>query len=555
MHKSFSPTDLQIKRFGAVLLGIFQVCIVGFWDFPSNLQATIWFALSLSFLWILIRNKKEKTFFRIMYFTGLCIAFFFFVTTNQLVVLFSRISIYFIHFLFLLYYYFDEKALASGTSFIAKCIAVVGLAIHTFFSQKTLALFVEPFISKGREFKIKREWFIGIMIAIPILLFFHALFSEVNSEYAVFIGKMFDAIEWVIRHIREYIWKASQIGLYSYLLFSFVSIPEDNLQIYEGEKRNEIINLNHISIVFTTVVILFIVFSFFQSKLLFINYQQLPFKELSLYTQKGFWELLCIAVFGYMLILYVLGKLEQKTSPIKYFFYLLLCFHIELFLITVFTQHKLFILQYYFGFKDQRILAGVAILLITMTFVLSIARLYKKIPGFHLFKIQSLAFVIAIVVVNMVNLDLLTTYINPISYYVNGKKYIDFSYLLGNSYDNHAGWKYLMKKGLEPYYTCIPLPKNYYWGSYRSIREDFYSRNNRTVNRSYLRDTYQKLKSKYYLLSRSKSLKELSLFNIHEYQTLVFLRENNQLVETFLRHAETSCKSEKNDDSYVSTLR
>lgn len=437
-----------------------------------------------------------------------------------------------------------------------KYIVTLGLSaphIQEFFTFKKSPIYL----------RFNKDVFRGFLFSLPILAIFHLLFSQINADYVTFTKDVLNWLWSVISYILdiELLWIVLKGFIQGYLLYVVFSI--------EHTKENDKLVAKNwplaiFKIVLASVVILFFVFSSFQSKLLLLDIFHLAFKEVSQYVQKGFIELLLVSFVGYALSLFILGHLPQESSKEQgHLQWFLTIFCLELITITVFIFHKLYALQAVFGFKDQRLLASGAALLILATFILLLFRIWKKISSTKIFHWQILLLASLMVFLHLINTDLFTSKYNSIRYTIGDVQYKDYSYLLGNSFDNVSEWPSLIKEAQK---VGIPKPdETYYWGHFSASNKDFYGssyspicekqemfcaprfqENCNTVEKytysSYLEKRYQDLITKYSSLGLKTPPIKLMAVNFHEYQAYRFIQENKSLIDTFISYAKSRCK-------------
>lgn len=552
----------KLRNF-CLVLGLAYVTLIGFGKVGVNFQATLFHFSFFLAIWFLSksRNIKLSLYHHAVFILGLILSTFFSITTNGLVVCITYLATWLLTsiLLFLLF----EKQIPDGPiqyiqSFFRYCKYIIVNGLST--SQIKQFCMIKK---DGIHVDFKKDVFYGLLISLPLLVVFHFLFVRINADYAVFMSNI---LEWVWRVIRyildiELLWiilKSIIQGYIFYILLSVEHTKENDKMI--GKDWPHVI----FKMVLVSVVALFLIFSSFQSKLLLLDVFHLAFKEVSQYVQKGFIELLLVSFAGYSLSIFILQRLSKESSKEQmHVRWLLTVFCIELVTITVFIFHKLYALQAVFGFKDQRILASSAILLVLITFIFLLFRILGKISAIQIFRWQIIFLAGFVFLLNLLNVDLFTSKHNSIRYNLGDVQHKDYSYLLGNSYDNISEWPQLMKEAQE---VGIPKPdETYYWGHFSSSRKDFYGSiyspicEKRTINNdsysqssndgtqkytyySYLEDRYQKLNTKYGSFNLKTPLTKLTTVNIREYQAYLFIQENRSLIDAFIEFAKNRCK-------------
>lgn len=259
-----------------------------------------------------------------------------------------------------------------------------------------------------------------------------------------------------------------------------------------------------------------------------------------------------MALIGYLVMSLVLVKTHVDDHGDVGLRGLLTIFGLELILVAVFAGHKLFALQATYGFKDQRLLATGAVGLIFMTFVLVCLRVWGRVGSIQIFRAQVVGLAGVVLFLNLVNVDALVSRVNPIRYEQEGQVYLDYSYLIGNSYDNVGSWEKLMREFME---SDVPRPSTtYYWGHFSSSRADYYGGSYSPIceERSvydeelkimvkrpftYFEEYFEDLAR----LGSGESLIEKSRWNLREAEAREFAEGNPELVKDFLGHAKGVC--------------
>lgn len=373
-------------------------------------------------------------------------------------------------------------------------------------------------------YKISKSLAAGMLLSLVPLFIFHALFSSVNREYA-------EAIDWILAIILDPIMllRIFEAWLWSTLTYAFFTA-----RITEAAVTEEAPTVTTIlTLALLPIAVLFGIFSLFQLDAVFVAMRLESFKELSLYVQKGFWELLTAAAIGYLCWYAVYCRGENVSSRITKsrvigFFCLLLI------LISAFTAHKLALLQASFGFKDQRFFASLASILLAWVFTLSFLHICRFISGTVVFHSGLSALIVSTALLGVCNVDLLAARDNPIRFYIDEQPRRDLSYLLGNSFDNVQEWETLMTEGIE---QGLPMPRDYYWGRYFPLC--YNSRSASPRDRVYLVSRHDRLAKKY---SRAiDSLRQIGMYNLAEYEAYRWILSNSGLVNKFYEAAARSC--------------
>ncbi len=370
----------------------------------------------------------------------------------------------------------------------------------------------------------------GVALAIFPLIIFHLLFSRVNEDYAAFmsvvIKEIFDPETW-----RIFI-QSLLSGAFFYTFFTSRTSAERVTALLQIERRRAL------AVMLVPVLVLFGLFALFQLNALIAASGLTVFKALSLYVQRGFWELISAASLGGALWLYVRyggTDLSTKTSLRA----LLGVFLLTLLACVVFTLHKLGLLQALYGLKDQRIFATAAALLIGGALVLGGFVLRERLSYERAWRVGTFAYLITVVALGYLNIDLLVTRLHPIHFYVKGESVKDYSYLLGNSVDNLSAWEELMLEGMQ---RGIPVAEGYYWGNY----EPLCRRERETgVARVYLRRQHARLMAAY--SASTDHLRDYGRFNLREYAAYHWLLSHAELTKRFFAFVEANCTQGRGD--------
>ncbi len=527
----------------SLLLGAYYTGVIGFGAIGFGLGATLGNILFLGSILFLFRQENQT--FTPMHYAlaaiGSALSLFALLTTNPLLMVLNHAVVTCIFSLFLLTLYLGDMP-TTATSYTLNLLRYTFLGfIEVAFGSLGLKMFTFLRIPGVKLPKVPKDIGTGMLVSIPILIVFHLLFTQINAEYARFVAQFFAELWRIIRLIIdiEFIWFLLKTWISSYVIYTVLSMKAPAT---DAAKKKVDSQLRMFLVILGLTMALFALFSVFQSKLLVVDMAKLAFKTLSEYTQQGFWELVGVAVLGYSLCLWVIGKIQKDAAEARSLRQLLTLFSAELILITVFSYHKLFWLQYLFGLKDQRIMATCGVFLITLTCGLFIGRIWKKLSSSQIFFTQLFGLLLITLFLNGLNMDAFLTRTYPISYYVKGVKYKDYSYLLGNSYDNYGQWIGLMHEATK---AALPQPESYYWGWYQPLcnavrNYDFQMRQDRVSSSTYLSHRFGALE-RYGKLHWGMPLTELARVNWREYQAYLLVKSNKKTVDDFLTFAKARC--------------
>jgi hypothetical protein len=381
-----------------------------------------------------------------------------------------------------------------------------------------------------QRYHISRRVSLGVLGSLVPLLVFHILFATVNQSYK-------DNIHAIVRFILDldaFLW-IGEIAIQSLVIHALltVQLPLDRFSFAERERDVAV------TISLLPIVLLFGIFSLFQTSAVAHAMSIQTFQELSLYVQRGFWELLVVGCLGYQfwLLVHRRGKDLSTAFSVQQ---ILSCFAGLLLLISLFTAHKVGLLQASFGFKDQRVYASLATALLGMGFILSLLHLRGRISTQAILRSSVTSFLLGSACLGVVNIDYVASLYNPVRFYVDEAPRRDLSYLLGNSFDNISAWEDLMQEGIS---VGIPTPRDYYWGRYLPLCRTSRSSGAPTM---YLLERHRALIQKY--SAPIDSFRQIGRFHPREYAAYRWLLSHDELRQKFNLAVEESCKGGFNEE-------
>ena len=275
------------------------------------------------------------------------------------------------------------------------------------------------------------------------------------------------------------------------------------------------------------------IFCIFQIQSFWVKYANFTYKQLSLYTQKGFWQLLVVSLLAGSLWLFTARQAQQTAELPQRVRWILGILAAELLLLSVFSHHKLLLQQYFFGLRDRRVIATFGVSLLSLTFVLFGLEVLAKCRRELTFKLQYSALFTGVLIFSFGNLEATMQRVFPIRFEYGGTMYKDYSYLLTNSLDNVEMWPELMCEAMK---TGIPIPVDYYWhdatGGYSSLCE--------ATERSF-KTSNLRLLSKYSDMDHSRSLSQVATLNITEYKAILLIQKERALFEAFYSFVDAEC--------------
>lgn len=238
-----------------------------------------------------------------------------------------------------LYVYFLAVRTTNTTTYLSDENLLLQMIIHLEAFLLQLRVVLKKSLDP-RTYRLSPRMVGGLCLSILPLLVFHNLFSAVNSDYAhaidAIIAMIFDPI--IVLRLFE-------VWLYSVLTYTLLTAHST---VQDGSEVLPKITSSVVTISMLPLLALFGIFSIFQSNAVLVAMKMEKFKELSLYVQQGFHELLIVAVIGYGCWYLVHRKgsdVSNKITTTK----VLTFFCVLLFGISLFTAHKLFLLQASFG--------------------------------------------------------------------------------------------------------------------------------------------------------------------------------------------------------------
>jgi hypothetical protein len=528
--------------------GFIYALVVSWQSIPSGAQVTI---LSLVGAGLVVglsahRRIKRSTIWWLLLSSYLILGGYALLTTNPFLDIINRLTVLSLTVGWLLYLSFGQLPQTTYEALHQLHVFAQGILAHAASGQFWRQIFHLPIRSFKVSGSLSSPRLLGMVISLPLLAVFHFLFTQINSEYAWFVSEIFRYL-W---RVLVFIWELDLVELLlktagGGVLFTLLLSPRLDLKkpvLSPTEYRLFVI----LEQVLAACAGIFGLFSYFQSKMVLADFQHFSFKELSTYVIHGFWEMLVAALIGYLVSLLVLHYLKQSAPDLssmlpKRVKWWLTLFTSELLLVTGFTFHKLFTHQVWFGFKDQRLLATGAVIIVFLTFALLLLRIWRNLSDERVFAIQAAVFLSIIIFFNVLNIDLFITHNNPTSYFVEDQKYKDYSYLLGNSFDNYSTWHELATEALS---INPPKPEGYYYGWYPGLcQTDIFGgpyesyRTTRAFNavrpRSYLQNKLQYLENTYGNLS-NKPLAEVTKFKWREYQAYLEVRRNPETLQKLI---------------------
>lgn len=448
--------DQKWSRSSAWILGALSIFCAGLFQIPRNLQGTIVYSALLLLFWVRIRSVRAPLHdSSALYLSfGLLFAFLLVLTTNSLLVFALHASIWFLLIDFLIRWYAPDRY-SSIAGFARQITLLLRAFLVRLISLDGLTGFLPIKSGRSEQKQSATRWalvFASVIGSILLFYIFHLLFSEINSDYKAFMDPF---VQWLWT---TFIKNACLTLIHAYLMYALLTGKRFEPR---GTASLSLPGVTAI-VVLAGLVFVTAVFTFFQTRFILLDAPELKFAELSKYTQKGFLQLIVAIILGYCITLFSIHSNERAARRSIPLIGLILFFLFELFFSAFFSGHKLYLLQSVFGLKDQRILASVGVLFVFFSLVLLAWRSLRsgeERPGF---KYQILFLLVSVSLVSIFNVDSLATRVNTIRYYRDNVSYPDYSYLLGNSYDNVDEWPGLISR-MQAQKPPHPGP-GYFWG-------------------------------------------------------------------------------------------
>lgn len=296
-----------------------------------------------------------------------------------------------------------------------------------------------PAVSETTETNTKKgklkAIFRGLFIAIPVLLLFGSLLSAADPIFEIQVDRFFSFI--LFDNLDQIINQVLIIGVISYLVLGVFlhSLSQSNDTPPEHKNPMAILGFTEISVVMVSVIILFASFVLIQIKYFFggeANFSQLGITY-SEYARKGFFELIAVAVFSYLLILILTSFAKDQTKAQKFSFSVLGAFLVSMVLVMLVSAYqRLNLYESAFGFTRLRTYTHIFIWVLALLLIAILILLFLKAQG--LFNFSALvAALIFICVLNLLNVDAFIAVKNIAR--LDEKQELDIPYLASLSTD------------------------------------------------------------------------------------------------------------------------
>ncbi len=217
----------------------------------------------------------------------------------------------------------------------------------------------------------------GILMAIPVLILFALLFSLADSVFQQYASKLltFDISEEVIGLIlRTIIVSCFFTGAFSYFL-----TPKEHAVI-EPAKKQFSVGVIAASIFLGAINILFLLFILIQLVYLFGGAENITLQGFTYaqYARKGFFELIAVAVFSFLLLWKTEHSLTRKENLHHSVAFKVLSgiLTAQIFVIMISAFKRLSLYEAAYGFTTLRLYSHAFILLLFVLFLILLYKIY-----------------------------------------------------------------------------------------------------------------------------------------------------------------------------------
>ncbi len=293
--------------------------------------------------------------------------------------------------------------------------------------KHTFSVLTQVAVLSGRKNTIA-QILKGLILSVPVLLLFLLLFSSADlifHKHLVNLVTFHIEAETIVRLFLVIIVSIILAGAFSY---TFREVPA----AVPRELGNEGYKLGHIetSILLGSVNILFFIFIFIQLRYLFGGQSNILLQGFTyaVYARRGFFELIAVAVFSFLLLWTTEKSIIQTASGHTILFKLLAgVLIVQVMLIMVSAFKRLSLYEEAYGFTTLRLYSHVFILFQATIFLLLLYKLLKDNRD-DAFAFRSFAVVIVfLVAMNLLNPDAFIARHNIARFAAGGE--IDVDYL------------------------------------------------------------------------------------------------------------------------------
>lgn len=279
---------------------------------------------------------------------------------------------------------------------------------------------------------VLRRAVVGIVIALPFLFIFGALFSSADLAFNRLIDSIIvfqipdESVAHVIFVLGTFL---VALGLFAYIFNT--PAEKKSLETIENEKPEKIVTDRSIEIkVFLwSIVGLFAIFLIFQIAYLFGGAINISGGDYSYadYARRGFWELLFVSFFSLIILLIIDQYTKSNRSRLTWFRIPGLVLTAEVFIIIISALKRLHLYIDAYGLTAQRLYASGFIIFLAVIFILLAIKLWREKEE-RFFAFGTLVSMISFLIIfNFLNPDVFIAQRNIERFNQSGK--IDVHYL------------------------------------------------------------------------------------------------------------------------------
>ncbi len=262
----------------------------------------------------------------------------------------------------------------------------------------------------------------GILIAVPILLLFIALFSSADLVFRQYVGDVFS-----FKINGELFWRAVFAVLVAIAftgLFGVVGRREDTAAVAQANSRPRKFGLVEMTILFGSLNALFLLFILIQLTYLFGGASNVIGGNFTYaeYARKGFFELIAVAGLTLLLIfvaerLLLIGR-QMHEMRFKILSGLLI---VQVLIIMISAFKRLHLYESAYGFTSARLFSYIFLTWLAAVFALLLYKIFADRRE-HVFAFSVFVSVMALLVfVNCFNIDAVVAHKNIARYEATGK--------------------------------------------------------------------------------------------------------------------------------------
>ncbi|KQL46094.1 hypothetical protein AN963_13945 [Brevibacillus choshinensis] len=279
----------------------------------------------------------------------------------------------------------------------------------------------------------------GIGISLPILLVVLSLLSQADGVFGHFLAEIPRMLfDW---NSAEALFRLFLIGLVALVTFGYMySILGPRQQgvavlVPAQSEENKIAWDGIILVTILTIInVVYIVFTVIQISYLFGGAQAILPEDMTYaeYAKKGFNELVTVTIINFILLvsfMYLASRAQKLIYRIVQVMLSLLTVCTSCMLISAYFRLSLY--EEAYGYTHTRFLAHAFMIFLLVLFVIAFLKIWRN--GFSLMKYYGVAGIVAYVVLNYINVDVLIAKNNIQRYHDTGR--IDMEYLAELSYD------------------------------------------------------------------------------------------------------------------------